>query len=117
MLDAEMKVLHACTGEDYAGKAAKAERQAITEEEEKEMRRAGVLGESSPDTSLNTLYFYIGKLFYYQQYLLSLYVVPRRNVLNTYLKCCSRYGIKNTISRYNHYANKCIICLLFWKEF
>ena len=58
-----MKVLHACAGEDYAGKAAKAEREAITEEEEKEMWRAGVLGDNSPNTLLNTLYFYIGKLF------------------------------------------------------
>ena len=63
VLDAEMKVLHACAGEDYAGKAAKAEREAITEEEEKEMWHAGVLGDKSPNTLLNTLYFYIGKLF------------------------------------------------------
>ena len=63
MLDVEMKFLYACAGEDYVRKAAKAERQAITEEEEKEMWRAGVLGESSVNTLLNTLYFYIGKLF------------------------------------------------------
>ena len=41
--------------------------------------------------------------------------MPRKIVLNRYMICCSWYGIKNTISRYNHYANKCIICQLFWK--
>ncbi len=63
VLDAEMKVLHACISEDHAKKVAKAERAAITVEEEKQMWSAGVLGESSPETLLNTLYFYIGKLF------------------------------------------------------
>ena len=63
VLDAEMKVFHACAGEDYAGKAAKTERQAIMKEEEKEMWSASVLGETSPNTLLKTLCFYIGKLF------------------------------------------------------
>ena len=54
VLDAEMKVLHACAGEDYAGKDAKAEREGITEEEGKEMWRAGVLGDDSSNILLNT---------------------------------------------------------------
>ena len=50
-----------------------------------------------------------------EQLFLTACVVLRKNVLNTYMKCCSTYGIKNAISMYNHYANMCIICLLFCK--
>ena len=39
VLDAEMKVLHACAGEDYAGKAAKAEREGLRK---KRGKRCGV---------------------------------------------------------------------------
>lgn len=63
VLDAEMKSLHARVSQDHARKDAKADREAITVEEEKQMWSKGVLGESSPETLLKTLYFYIGKLF------------------------------------------------------
>ena len=58
-----MKILHANIDEDHVRKIPKAERGAITVEEEKQMWTAGVLGENSPENLLKTLYFYVGKLF------------------------------------------------------